>query len=184
VATTYDWYKIMYLWMDVTNTAWTALYFISFHLVANVLVFQLTAALFIDAFLSFHDKRWVEGGDETTAIGAGSGAFPPSQAPMTPPGAFGRVGDVGDGRDNRWSYKSEASAAPFAPSPARSEDGEACDDDLEAAHQQRRGQQQQQQQQQQEVRRGASSSPAARRRGPLAPPGALPHSASYTASVI
>ncbi len=170
MATTYDWYTIMYLWMDVTDTAWTAMYFISFHLVANVLVFQLTAALFIDAFLSFHDKRWAEDGSllgehEPAAQGSGGAA---------PPVAFGRVGDVGDGR--RWSYKSEASAsaAPYAPSPTPSE--------AAAEQQQQRGGGGQQ------LRRSASS-PAQRRRsgrgGGFPSPAALPpHSASYTASVI
>lgn len=167
MATTYDWYKIMYLWMDVTRTGWTALYFISFHLVANVLVFQLTAALFLDAFLSFHDKRWVEG----EADEAGAAAVLP---PATPecggsggPAAFGRVGDVGDGK--RWSYKSE----PSAPSPTQSEDVE--------VPQQRRPQASP------EPRDGSmhrSASTPARHRGPLASPGAVTHSTSYTASVI
>lgn len=60
VATTYDWYRIMYLWMDLAESPWVSMYFLAFHLVANVVVYQLTAALFIDAFLSFSDKRWVE----------------------------------------------------------------------------------------------------------------------------
>jgi len=64
VATTYDWYRIMYLWMHLTRTPWAAMYFLAFHLVANIVVYQLTAALFIDAFLSFHDKRWVEPKEE------------------------------------------------------------------------------------------------------------------------
>lgn len=166
MATTYDWYKIMYLWMGVTRTGWTALYFISFHLVANVLVFQLTAALFIDAFLSFHDKRWVEG----EADEAGAAAGPP---PTTPecrgsggPVAFGRLGDVGDGK--RWSYKSE----PSAPSPSQSEDVEAPRQRPQSSPAPRDG----------AMHRSAST--PARRRGPLASPGAVTHSASYTASVI
>lgn len=82
VATTYDWYRIMYLWMDLAGSPWVSMYFLAFHLVANVVVYQLTAALFIDAFLSFSDKRWVEqedgvGGEEEEgggrAFGKGGG---------------------------------------------------------------------------------------------------------------
>jgi len=77
VATTYDWYRIMYLWMDLAGSPWVSMYFLAFHLVANVVVYQLTAALFIDAFLSFSDKRWVEqeDGDEEGREGGGGRAF-------------------------------------------------------------------------------------------------------------
>ncbi len=71
VATTYDWYRIMYLWMDIVGSPWVAIYFLAFHLVANVVIYQLTAALFIDAFLSFNDKRWVEQDEDGLAAGKG-----------------------------------------------------------------------------------------------------------------
>lgn len=112
----------MYLWMNVSRSAWTALYFMFFHLIANIVVFQLTAALFIDAFLSFNDKRWVEQEEEEEEDEDASS------------GRGGRYDMEKDDEDamcemrerQRWSQRSAASA----PSPTPS-------DDMEGQQQQR-----------------------------------------------
>ena len=74
MATTFDWYRIMYAWMALQGSAFASLYFIVFHMVANVVVFQLTTALFIDAFLSFDGPRWVEDADDEPTQGERQGA--------------------------------------------------------------------------------------------------------------
>jgi hypothetical protein len=62
VATTYDWHRIMYAWMTLSRTAWAALYFLVFHLVAHLVLIQLTTALFIDAFIAFEGAKVIVGG--------------------------------------------------------------------------------------------------------------------------
>lgn len=83
VASTRDWHEVMYTWMGICNSWWTSLYFLFFHMVSVVIMFQLTTALFIDAFLSFDGKRWVEdsdnrlpdviGDDEASDLGGSKG---------------------------------------------------------------------------------------------------------------
>ena len=123
VATTYDWYRIMYLWMDLAGSPWVSMYFLAFHLVANVVVYQLTAALFIDAFLSFSDKRWVEqedgvGGEGEgregggRAFGKGVGLGGVDEEDEDESGDEGKDGEARTGYDDeedavrRWSQKS------------------------------------------------------------------------------
>lgn len=79
VAATHDWYRTMYLWMDLSDTSWTAVYFVAFHAIAHLVAVQLTTALFLDAFLSFDGKRWMEhaNDDDVSVVGGpGNGKGP------------------------------------------------------------------------------------------------------------
>jgi len=80
VAATHDWHQVMYGWMGICSSWWVSLYFIIFHLVCLVVMFQLTTALFIDAFLSFDDKRWVESSDNLSPDMVPDGETLPTKA--------------------------------------------------------------------------------------------------------
>lgn len=80
----------MYMWMDLSDTSWAALYFLPFHAVAHLVAVTLTTALFLDAFLSFDGKRWVEADDNSSSADVAaadpSGPLPPGPGTSDEPG--------------------------------------------------------------------------------------------------
>ena len=57
ILTTSNWHLIMYTAMCVTQKKKHAIYFITFHLIAVMILLQIVIAIYVEAFIAFQDKE-------------------------------------------------------------------------------------------------------------------------------